>query len=240
MARPMAASPAATVSTKSANTWPTRSPMNEEKATRLMLTASSMSSTDIRMTMTFLRLRKIPKMPSVNRMAATVRWGQGAIGATATTPPLGPGRDDRATGGKVDHVDCRVLAARHLGRNRLAFHSLLVPERQHDGADHGDEENEPRALEIVGILGIEHPTDRLGVGDTRASRGNRGGGQSQRTGLKHTEAHHHDELAKENETDNGAERCILDKASPQLREVDVKHHDDEQEQHGHRSDVHND
>jgi hypothetical protein len=44
-----------------------------EKATRLMLTASRMSSIDIRMTMTFLRLRKMPKTPSVNRIAATVR-----------------------------------------------------------------------------------------------------------------------------------------------------------------------
>ena len=44
-----------------------------ENATRLMLTASSISSIDIRMTMTFLRLRKMPKMPSVNRIAATVR-----------------------------------------------------------------------------------------------------------------------------------------------------------------------
>ncbi len=47
--------------------------MNEEKATRLMFTASSISSIDIRMTMTFLRLRKMPKIPSVNRIAATVR-----------------------------------------------------------------------------------------------------------------------------------------------------------------------
>ncbi len=44
-----------------------------EKATRLMLTASRISSIDIRMMMTFLRLRKMPNMPIVNRMAATVR-----------------------------------------------------------------------------------------------------------------------------------------------------------------------
>ena len=36
--------------------------MKAEKATRLMLTASSISSIDIRMTMTFLRLRKMPKI----------------------------------------------------------------------------------------------------------------------------------------------------------------------------------
>ncbi|MNT98446.1 hypothetical protein D3C72_2410310 [compost metagenome] len=44
-----------------------------EKATMLTLTASRMSSIDIRMTMTFLRLRKMPKTPSVKSSALTVR-----------------------------------------------------------------------------------------------------------------------------------------------------------------------
>jgi len=43
------------------------------KRPKLILTASSISSTDIRMTMTFLRLMKMPKMPIVNRIAATAR-----------------------------------------------------------------------------------------------------------------------------------------------------------------------
>src|SRR5690606_30426252 len=73
MARPIAASAAATVSTNMANIWPTRSFWKEENATRLRLTASSMSSIDIRIMMTFFRLRKMPKMPSVNRIALTVR-----------------------------------------------------------------------------------------------------------------------------------------------------------------------
>ena len=45
----------------------------DENATKLIFTASSISSIDIKMMMTFLRFRKIPKMPSVNRIAATVR-----------------------------------------------------------------------------------------------------------------------------------------------------------------------
>jgi hypothetical protein len=73
MARPIAASAAATVSTRSANTCPTMSPRWVENATRLMLTASSISSIDIKMTMTFLRFTKMPKMPSVKRIAATAR-----------------------------------------------------------------------------------------------------------------------------------------------------------------------
>ncbi len=54
-------------------TCPTRSPAKDEKATRLMLTASSISSIDIRMTITFFRFRKIPKIPMTNSAAATVR-----------------------------------------------------------------------------------------------------------------------------------------------------------------------
>src|SRR5579883_2359299 len=59
--------------TNIAKAWPIRLLRNTENATRLMLTASSISSIDIRMMMTFLRLRKMPKIPSVNRIAATVR-----------------------------------------------------------------------------------------------------------------------------------------------------------------------
>jgi len=38
-----------------------------------MFTARSISSTDIRMTMTFFRLTKMPKIPVTNISAATVR-----------------------------------------------------------------------------------------------------------------------------------------------------------------------
>ena len=73
MARPIAASAAATVRISSANTWPVRSPAKVENATRLMLTESRISSTDIRMMMMFLWLRMIPATPIVNRIAASDR-----------------------------------------------------------------------------------------------------------------------------------------------------------------------
>ena len=73
MARPIAASAAATVSTNIASTCPARSPSEALNATRLRFTASRMSSMLIMMTMTFLRLRKMPKMPSTRRIAATTR-----------------------------------------------------------------------------------------------------------------------------------------------------------------------
>jgi len=56
-----------------AKTWPVRSPSRAEKATMLRFTESSISSIDIKIMMTFLRLRKMPKIPSVNRIAATER-----------------------------------------------------------------------------------------------------------------------------------------------------------------------
>src|SRR3546814_13315139 len=73
MARPMAASAAATVRTKSAKICPARSCRWVEKATRLMFTASSISSIDIRMMMTFLRFRKMTKITRVKRIEETVR-----------------------------------------------------------------------------------------------------------------------------------------------------------------------
>jgi hypothetical protein len=73
MASPTAASAAATVRTNMAMICPATSLRWVEKATKLMFTASRISSIDIRMMMTFLRFTKMPKTPIVNRMAATAR-----------------------------------------------------------------------------------------------------------------------------------------------------------------------
>ena len=73
IAKPIAASAAATVKTNSVNTWPTRSFMKLEKATRLMFTERSISSIDINKIMTFLRFKKRPKIPMTKSAAATVR-----------------------------------------------------------------------------------------------------------------------------------------------------------------------
>src|SRR6187551_36521 len=73
MARPIAASAAATVRTNIAITCPVRSPRKALNATRLMFTASRISSIAISIRMTLRRLRKIPSTPRTNRIAATVR-----------------------------------------------------------------------------------------------------------------------------------------------------------------------
>ncbi len=44
-----------------------------EKRHHVDVDGQQMSSTDMRMMMTFFLLRKMPKTPSVNRMALTVR-----------------------------------------------------------------------------------------------------------------------------------------------------------------------
>ena len=64
---------AATVSTNSVKICPTRSPRKLENATRLIFTASRISSMLINRMMIFFRFRKIPKIPMTNSAAATVR-----------------------------------------------------------------------------------------------------------------------------------------------------------------------
>tara|TARA_B100000579_G_C22697214_1_gene788013 strand:+ start:289 stop:726 length:438 start_codon:yes stop_codon:yes gene_type:complete len=65
IAKPIAASPAATVRINKAKTCPTRSPKYDEKATKLIFTDNRMSSIDIRIIITFFLFKKIPKTPKV-------------------------------------------------------------------------------------------------------------------------------------------------------------------------------
>src|SRR3954468_4900081 len=176
MASPIAASAAATVRTKSAKTWPTISPRWVENATRLMFTASRMSSIDIRMTITFFRLRKMPSTPSVNRMAATVRKWPSPIVIASNSEAL--------AGGYLVHLHGLFGCPGHLLGNILAPDADPLPERQHDRAQHGDEEDQAGRLEEVGILRVQHPPDRLGIGDGF------GGGRCRNRNAQSLGAHH--------------------------------------------------
>src|SRR5215831_3714165 len=71
-ARPIAASPAAIVMTKTENTWPVRDDRRLENATRFRLTAFSISSTDIR-TVRKLRRTRTPKNPIEKSRNETIR-----------------------------------------------------------------------------------------------------------------------------------------------------------------------
>jgi hypothetical protein len=58
---------------KNTNTCPAASPSSRENATKLMLTASSISSIDISRTITFFRLRKMPATLMQNSAAPSAR-----------------------------------------------------------------------------------------------------------------------------------------------------------------------
>ncbi len=59
-------------------------------------------------------------------------------------------------------------------------------------------------------------------------------------GLDDVEARHHHQLDEQDEPDQRAQRRVPDEAGPQLGEVHVEHHHDEQEQHGDGADVDHD
>jgi hypothetical protein len=72
IARPIAASAAATVIMKNTNTCPFKFPKNEENVTNIRLTEFSISSIHIK-TIMALRLNKTPITPIENKRSASVR-----------------------------------------------------------------------------------------------------------------------------------------------------------------------
>jgi len=86
-------------------------------------------------------------------------------------------------------------------------------------------------------LRIEDAAERFRVVHRRRDRR---GSLGERGRLHQLEAEHHHQFGKQNARDDETQRRILDEARAQLREIDVEHHDDEQEQHRHRADVHDD
>ncbi|MNC98133.1 hypothetical protein D3C83_160020 [compost metagenome] len=72
IARPTAASAAATVTTKNAMIWPSTVPRKRSTATNARLAALSITSTDSRIVMRFRR-RKTPAVPMENSTADRAR-----------------------------------------------------------------------------------------------------------------------------------------------------------------------
>ena len=113
-------------------------------------------------------------------------------------------------------------------------------QRQHDGADHGDEQHEAGHLEEVDVARIEDEPELLRVGGFAAQLGHR---RARVLGDADAEAaadEQQDQLGQHDAADDQADGRILDEAGAQLGEVDVEHHDDEQEQHGDGADVDDD
>src|SRR5690349_17071020 len=112
IARPTAASAAATVITKKTKTWP-ESPCTVDRATKVRLTALSISSTHMKITIA-LRRTRTPATPITNRIAETIRAGPSSI----SDPPLGEDyrADDRCEqqhGGQLERH--QVLLEERLG-----------------------------------------------------------------------------------------------------------------------------
>src|SRR6185437_13061659 len=169
MANPIAASAAATVSTNIANTCPTRSPSAAENATRFKLTASRISSTDMRMMMTFLRLRKMPKMPSTSRMADTTRKCPRPTSVPTLASPvrfrdsLGF-RNLRAEDAGLLHARTyryahQLQGFRHgalcLRAGALMARGPTVAQRQDDGADHRHQQKQAGSLEQEHVIRVK-------------------------------------------------------------------------------------
>ncbi len=110
-----------------------------------------------------------------------------------------------------------------------------MAERQDDGADHGDEQHEARALKKVDVLRIEQLAQGFGIGDAFGHRGC--GGAIGLTEAKTLGGEQHDEFGENDTADEKSHGRILDVARPQFGKVDVQHHDDEEEEHRHRADV---
>src|SRR5262245_43947660 len=76
----------------------------------------------------------------------------------------------------LDDVDGGRLGARNLVGDILAFDVRLVPQRQHDRPDHGDQQHDTSRLEEIDIARVEHVPQRFGIehaGDRRNWRRDR-------------------------------------------------------------------
>ena len=69
MAKPIAASAAATVKISIVKIWPRISPEKIEKDIKFIFTANNISYTDIKITITFFLFKKIPITPKKNIIA---------------------------------------------------------------------------------------------------------------------------------------------------------------------------
>ena len=103
------------------------------KVTNVRLTALSISSTHMNITSTLRRMRR-PTAPMVNRAAARVRY--------------------HARERSRASVSCRARLDRSLGPRTAG---------QHDGADHGDHEQDRRDLEREQVAGEDRPGQLLDV-----------------------------------------------------------------------------
>src|SRR5215472_5846718 len=99
MARPTAASAAATTMTKKTKTWPETWFHRCEKATKVRLTALSINSIDMKMVMMFRLIRKLAA-PTEKSTAARIRYQEmGTVMSVISPPFLGRNAENDADKG---------------------------------------------------------------------------------------------------------------------------------------------
>src|SRR5437667_7588910 len=124
---------------------------------KFMLTASSISSIAISRMMTFLRLRKIPTMLIANSTAPRTR----KCDSDSKVCLFFLFRRHRNQAYPVAAPDG------DLPGRVLVFRVLALSERQRDRDDNGHQQEDRRELEGIGVVGVEHPTEFLGIAGAR-------------------------------------------------------------------------
>src|ERR1043165_469592 len=148
MASPTAASPAATVMMKMVKICPSSDPRREEKATRLMLTALSISSMAISTVIMFRRMMT-PTRPTANRVPESIRYAS-VLGAASSTE-------------RLLHFLLGLDSLQDEVRRGLLLDGAELALADDDGADHGHEEEERGDLERHEVVPIQHHRHGLGV-----------------------------------------------------------------------------
>eukprot|EP00919_Chromeraceae_sp_WS-2016_P004648 GHVR01011041.1.p3 GENE.GHVR01011041.1~~GHVR01011041.1.p3 ORF type:complete len:172 (+),score=30.68 GHVR01011041.1:517-1032(+) len=141
---------------------------------------------------------------------------------------------DPLPGARVLQFERVGTTARCLFGNALPFGFGPVAQCQDDGADHGDEQDDAGELEQQHVLGVHDLPDGLGIGF--------GAGRCVKRPdmvFKAREGRE-DDLGEEYGAHKQSERQIAQKALLQFHKVDIQHHDNEQEQHGHGADINDD
>ena len=173
--------------------------------------------------MTFLRLMKMPKHPDREQDGGDREIVGEADRHSGIPSPLLISTSRMPVGRR----------ARGLVGDALPAHVGAVAEREHDRPDHGDQEDQARRLEEVDVVGVEHPPDRLGVGDRAGAERDSAGGRAAGGHADRDRRH----LDDQDQRHDAADRQVAGEAGPELGEIDVQHHHHEQEEDGDGADV---
>src|SRR6185437_3427045 len=137
----------------------------------------------------------------------------------------------------ADVLDALMALAPRLLGGILPLDVHPVLQSQHDGADHGDQQHTTSRLENEDVARVDHVAERTRVGDTFDDGHQIGAGEVRRG---HEAAGDQQQFQQDDQADHRADRHVLQEALPHGAEIDVEHHDDEEEQHRHGPDIDHD